>query len=92
MYYESTQNGKGALSLQHQKTPLDVSFFPKELFHPPRDFVRTLRNVVFEGQHSKGGHFAAREQPERLVHDLRDMFGKGGAAFGVVKDSDGYSS
>lgn len=75
-----------------QKTPLGVSFFPKEIYHPPRDFVRTLGNVVFESVHSKGGHFAAYEQPENLVNDLKKMFGRGGAAFGVVKGANGYTS
>lgn len=57
---------------------------------PPRDFVRTLGNVVFEGEHSKGGHFAAHEQPELLAGDLKKMFGKGGVAFGAVKYATGY--
>lgn len=46
--------------------------------------------TVFHSQHESGGHFAAHEKPEELVSDLRKMFGKGGPAFGVVKDSPGY--
>jgi hypothetical protein len=47
--------------------------------------------VVFEGVHEHGGHFAAHEQPEALVGDLRKMFGRGGGAYGVVKGKSGYA-
>ena len=46
--------------------------------------------VVFENVHEKGGHFAAHEQPELLVADIRKMFGKGGGAFGVVPGRSGF--
>lgn len=42
-------------------------------------------------EHDKGGHFAAHEQPEALVADVRKMFGKGGPAFGVVSGRLGYT-
>ena len=54
-------------------------------------FLRTLGNVVFESIHSHGGHFAAHEEPEELVRDIRNMFGKGGPAFGVVPGKNGYA-
>lgn len=92
IYYEVVQLGHRELPAQPQKTPLGISFFPKELFHPPRDFARTMGNVVFESQHFKGGHFAAHERPEDLADDLKKMFGKNGAAFGVVKGLNGYAS
>ncbi|KDQ55068.1 hypothetical protein JAAARDRAFT_340408 [Jaapia argillacea MUCL 33604] len=71
--------------------PMGVSYFPKEPLVVPKSWMRTVGNIVFEGDHSSGGHFAAHEKPEELVHDLRKMFGKGGAAFGVVPDKSGYS-
>ena len=43
-----------------------------------------LGNVVFEGVHDRGGHFAAYEVPELLAGDLRKMLGKGGPAYGVI--------
>lgn len=49
-----------------------------------------MGNVVFESQHTKGGHFAAYETAEPLAADLRKMFGRGGGAYGVVKGKDGY--
>ena len=49
-----------------------------------------MGNVVFEAEHTQGGHFAAHENPEILVGDVRKMFGKGGKAYNVVKGKDGY--
>lgn len=54
--------------------------------------LRAESNVVFESEHDVGGHFAAYEQPEALVDDLRRMFGKGGPAAGVVQRHDGFGS
>lgn len=45
---------------------------------------------MFESDHEAGGHFAAHEQPQALVGDLRAMFGKGGPAFGAVPGKAGY--
>ncbi|KDQ64768.1 hypothetical protein JAAARDRAFT_28408 [Jaapia argillacea MUCL 33604] len=72
--------------------PMGVSYFPKEIMVVPKSWMRTVGNIVFEGDHPSGGHFAAHEKPEELVHDLRKMFGKDGAAFGVVPSKSGYSS
>ena len=49
-----------------------------------------MGNVVFESSHSKGGHFAAHENPEGLVSDLRKMYGKGGKVYNIVEGKDGY--
>ena len=49
-----------------------------------------MGNLVFESEHDRGGHFAAHEQPQALVDDVRRMFGRGGPAFGVVNGKSGY--
>ncbi|THG99586.1 hypothetical protein EW026_g2787 [Hermanssonia centrifuga] len=70
--------------------PLGLSYFPQEITICPWTWSRTMGNVVFESEHDKGGHFAAYEQPQALADDLRKMFGKGGKAYGVVKEKTGY--
>jgi hypothetical protein len=35
-------------------------------------------------------HFYAYEHPEWLARDLQTMFGKGGGAYGAVKEKNGY--
>lgn len=71
---------------------LGLTFNPKELVVLPKTWGRTLGNVVFESdnQVEGGGHFYAHEKPELLARDLREMFGEGGGAFGVVKGRNGY--
>ena len=53
--------------------------------------LRAQAKIVFESEHEVGGHFAAYEQPEALVDDLRKMFGKSGPAAGIVVGHTGYS-
>ena len=99
IYYEATH------SWPDQKTPkitrervaqhipyvkIGLSHFPKELRVLPKTWTRVLGNVVFEKDHDKGGHFAAFERPDDIVSDLREMFGKGGAAYGLVKGKNGF--
>lgn len=73
------------------KVKWGLSYFPRDLCVLPRAWGRTLGEVVFEKEHKDGGHFAAHERPEKLVGDLREMFGKGGGAEGVVEGRSGFS-
>lgn len=86
IYYENMNNG-GYESVDKHVTniPLGLSYFPKDLVVPPSTWGHTLGPVVFEKRHEDGGHFAAYERPERLVEDLRTMFGKKGGAEGVAR-------
>jgi len=93
IYYEVASEG-ALLPSVHDAVlptiPLGFSFFPGELVNLPRSWLRRTGNVVFESEHTMGGHFAAHETPELLVGDLRKMFGKGGPAYGVVSGRVGY--
>ena len=68
------------------KVKLGLLHSPKELTVQPKLWGRTMGPVVFEGVKKAGGHFFAWEQPEELVKDLREMFGKGGACYGILGD------
>ncbi|KAJ8131652.1 hypothetical protein O1611_g1973 [Lasiodiplodia mahajangana] len=70
---------------------LGYSHFPMDLVVLPKTWIRTLGDLVFDRAHKDGGHFASWERPDEIVQDLRDMFGKGGGAFGCVKGATGYS-
>jgi len=55
--------------------PVAVSVFPEDIDAPPKSWVeKAYPNLIFFNQHDKGGHFAAWEQPESLVADLRAAF------------------
>jgi pimeloyl-ACP methyl ester carboxylesterase len=60
---------------QGVKVPVVVSAFPDEVINLPRNWVeKSYPNMIYYKKHSKGGHFAAFEQPELLVNDLREGF------------------
>jgi pimeloyl-ACP methyl ester carboxylesterase len=52
-----------------------VSIFPDELYPAPRNWAeRAYPNLIYFNQVPKGGHFAAFEQPEFLVNEMRAGF------------------
>lgn len=55
--------------------PAGVSAFAEELYQAPKSWTeKAYPKLVFYGRHDKGGHFAAWEQPQLLVGDLRATF------------------
>ena len=55
--------------------PVVVSAFPDELYQAPRTWAeKAYPNMIYYKTHDKGGHFAAWEQPELLVNDIREGF------------------
>jgi hypothetical protein len=55
--------------------PVAVSAFPDELYQAPRSWSeKAYPKLTFYKKHDKGGHFAAWEQPDLLVADLRSAF------------------
>ena len=73
LYWESF----GSFAPQEIELPVAVSAFPKEILPTPRKWAeRNYRNLVHWGDMEKGGHFAAWEQPEAFVAELRAAFAK----------------
>ncbi len=54
--------------------PCGFAIFPKEIMRLPRSWVERGCNVVHWTEFDRGGHFAALEEPELLVRDIRDFF------------------
>jgi pimeloyl-ACP methyl ester carboxylesterase len=55
--------------------PTGFAVFPKEIVPPVRQWLEPrFPNIQHWREMPKGGHFAAFEQPELLVHDLRTFF------------------
>src|SRR5258708_2385953 len=55
--------------------PTAVSVFPDEIYAAPRSWTeRAYPQLIYYNQLNKGGHFAAWEQPELLVAELRASF------------------
>lgn len=86
IYYENMQQGTYIKGNEYvANVLLGLSYFPQDLVVPPSTWGHTLGPVVFEKRHEDGGHFAAYERPDKLVDDLRAMFGRGGGAESVTK-------
>ncbi|MDY7102887.1 MAG: alpha/beta fold hydrolase [Actinomycetota bacterium] len=56
------------------EVPTGCSIFPGENSQPSRRWAEARYNVTCWSEHTKGGHFAAMEQPAALVDDLRECF------------------
>ncbi len=48
--------------------------FPKEMLRPPRSVAERMYNIQRWTKIDRGGHFAALEQPELLVREIRAFF------------------
>ena len=61
---------EGAISV-----PTGYVEFPKEILRPPRSVAaRVYSDIRRWTAMEKGGHFAAREQPEALAREIREFF------------------
>ncbi len=56
------------------KAPTAVALFPKEYLEwAPKSYVERIYNIKRWTEMPKGGHFAALEQPDLLVKDIREF-------------------
>jgi len=71
LYWESFRNPP----LEPVKVPVGCSIFPKEIFRTSRRWAeKRFGQLLYWNEPDKGGHFAAFEQPEKFVADLRACF------------------
>jgi pimeloyl-ACP methyl ester carboxylesterase len=54
--------------------PAAFALFPKDISRPPREWAERFFNVQRWTEMPRGGHFAAMEEPELLVEDIRAWF------------------
>lgn len=75
IYWESF--GNNPLGAEPIALPVGCSIFPKEIFRTSERWAKKrFTNLVHFDVLDKGGHFAAFEQPEIFVTQLRDCFRK----------------
>ena len=57
--------------------PMGGTVFPKEIFRTSKRFAEKMyTNIVHWSVQEKGGHFAAFEQPEIYIEEVRECFNK----------------
>jgi epoxide hydrolase len=74
LYWELQHSGAGRAAPEFVKVPTGVARYPKEPIRFPRAWVERRYNVTHWVDMPRGGHFAAMEQPELFVQDLRSFF------------------
>jgi microsomal epoxide hydrolase len=72
IYYETAHAGRGGG--ERSEVPTGVAVFPHEIAPPIRRLAERLHNVVHWSEFDRGGHFAAMEEPDLVVGDLRACF------------------
>jgi epoxide hydrolase len=72
LYWELMHAGERAP--EYVSVPTGVANYPKEVFRFPRSWVERRFHVTHWTDMPRGGHFAAMEQPDLFVDDLRTFF------------------
>lgn len=76
IYYGRREEGGRLFSPEGHRVevPTGAALFPAEMLAwPPRSYVDRLYNITQWTEMPHGGHFAALEQPELLVNDIRSF-------------------
>lgn len=76
IYYGRREEGGRSLPKEHLplKVPTAIAIFPKEYLEwAPRSYVERIYNVKRWTEMPRGGHFAALEEPDLLIKDIKDF-------------------
>jgi len=76
IYYGRREEGGRFLPKENLplKVPTAVALFPKEYLEwAPRSYVERIYNIHRWTEMPKGGHFAALEEPDLLIKDIREF-------------------
>jgi len=73
IYYE---NGKTPIEkpIAYIEVPTGAAIYPAEIFITPRSWAEAAYNLIHWSVMDEGGHFAALEQPDSYMQDLRDFY------------------
>ncbi len=75
IYYERAHaDGWGDARASRRRHPTALAVFPQDNFIPLRHIADRTENIVRWTEFDRGGHFAAMEEPDLLVGDVRAFF------------------
>ncbi|PCJ52050.1 MAG: multidrug MFS transporter [Candidatus Hydrogenedentota bacterium] len=74
LYYETYKAKHSGPPKEYVEAPTACAVFPKELSRLPRSWAERSYNITRWTEMPKGGHFAAMEEPDLLVEDIRAFF------------------
>jgi epoxide hydrolase len=76
IYYETVEERMAIMMGTEEpvKVPIGVAVFPHDIFVPVRSIAERLYPTITHWtEFDRGGHFAAMEQPDLFVQDIRDF-------------------
>ncbi|HEX8077068.1 MAG TPA: epoxide hydrolase, partial [Chthoniobacterales bacterium] len=76
LYWNTSQvSTAGFFDPRNVRLPVAVTVFPDEIYAAPRSWAeRAYPKLIYFNKLPKGGHFAAWEQPELFVREMREGF------------------
>ena len=74
LYWEHKHGGGWTEAPEPVRVPTGVARYPKEVLRFPRPWVERQYHVIDWTKMPRGGHFAAMEEPELFVENLRSFF------------------
>jgi microsomal epoxide hydrolase len=74
LYYETAHDFTSPQHTGGSDVPAAIARFPKDILPAPREWAERWFNVQRWTGMPRGGHFAALEEPELLVEDMRAFF------------------
>ena len=74
LYYETLNNRWQMKQGERIQVPTAMAAFPYEITSPPREWGERSFNLQRWTEMPRGGHFAALEEPDLLVEDIRAFF------------------
>jgi microsomal epoxide hydrolase len=72
-YYAAMQHAPAPEGIRAD-VPAALAVFPKDLVNAPREYAARVFDLQRYTVMPRGGHFAALEQPDLLVEDIREFF------------------
>ena len=76
LYCESRRTDRYGPMGEYVEAPTAAAVFPREMFRIPRAYAAAMFNLQRYTRFDRGGHFAALEEPDLLVEDVRAFFGE----------------
>jgi epoxide hydrolase len=73
LYFESQKSGRFP-PFERLEVPTGCAVFPGEIITMPESWASNLYNVTRYTRFDRGGHFAAMEEPDLLIDDIRAFF------------------
>ena len=76
LYWDNRETARaGFFDVKNVSIPVAVTVFPDEIYAAPRSWAeRAYPKLIYYSKLDKGGHFAAWEQPELFVREMRTGF------------------